>query len=299
MPRSFKNFVIIVVLITAALGVVFITAGKTKSKAGRPFDEIEAAWLDFRMGEYNQAILKFQKAVDGSPDNSEHRIQALYGLACTQWLKQLPYGDKDAATLYFKEIIAKSPDSEYVAWSMLALVRMRHIVPSGTTPDYPDVRKGYQEIYDKYSGHTAGHEAFIYMIGTYLAMFTKEDAEFAKTRLDEFIIKHPDSPFISSAWGLYAKACEILEQKQEMLDALLKQLEKMEVDPRNPNMENSSAYWEIASVAEFEVGDFDTARKYYRLMMQEYPMEKRNFGARKALERMDALEARLRVENHH
>jgi len=29
---------------------------------------------------------------------------------------------------------------------------------------------------------------------------------------------------------------------------------------RNPNMENASVYWEIASVAEFEVGDSDRHR---------------------------------------
>jgi tetratricopeptide (TPR) repeat protein len=295
--RPFIIFVIIVVLIATAFGVVFCFVGEKKPASERPIDEIAAAWLDFRMGEYNQAILKFQKAVDGSADNSEQRIQALYGLACTQWLKQLPYGDKNAATLYFKEIITKSPDSEYAAWSMLALVRMRHIVPSGTTPDYPDVRKGYKEIYDKFSGHTAGHEAFIYMIGTYLAMFTREDAEFAKTRLDEFIIKHPDSPFISSAWGLYAKACETLGKRQEQLDALLKELEKREIDPKNPKMDNSNAYWAIATVAEFETGDFDTARKYYRRMISEYPQEKRNFTAKKAIERMDLIEEKMRAEN--
>ena len=62
-------------------------------------------------------------------------------------------------------------------------------------------------------------------------------------------------------------------------------------------MENSTDYWYIAVVAEFEVGDFETARKYYRLLMTEYPRDRRNFGAKTAIERMDALEEKLRKEN--
>jgi hypothetical protein len=61
-------------------------------------------------------------------------------------------------------------------------------------------------------------------------------------------------------------------------------------------MENSTDYWSIAVVAEFEAGDFDTARKYYKLLMGEYPRDRRNFGALKAIERMNALEEKLRME---
>jgi len=295
--RPFQIFIVILILITVAIAAVFLLIEKKKEKVDKPLDEISSAWLQFRMGEYNQAIKRFQMVLDGVPENSPERIQALYGLACTHWLKQLPYGDKATAAELFNEIITKSPDSEYAAWSTLALVRMQHIVISGTTPDYPVVRKLYQQVYDKYPKHTAGHEAFIYMIGTYLAAFTKEDAEYAKGKLDEFIKDNPNSPFISSAWGLYARACQNLNLKQERLDAMLKELEKREIDPRNPFMDNSSAYWAIASVAEFEVGDFDTARKYYRMMLKEYPRERRNFGANKAIERMDAMEEKLREEN--
>jgi len=295
--RALQVFFAIIVLATIAFVVAFFFIKKTKTKVENPLDEISAAWLNFRMGEYNQAILKFQNVADGAPENSNERIQALYGLAYTEWLKQLPFGDKETASKLFNEIISKSPDSDYAAWSKLALARMKHIVPTGETPDYPVVRKMYQEIYDQYPKKTAGHEAFIYMIGTYLAAFTKEDAEFARKKLDEFIRDNPESPFISSAWGLLAKAYDILGMKEKKLDAMLKELDKREIDPKNPFMDNSSAYWAIASVAEFEVGDFDTARKYYKLMMQEYPRERRNFGATRALERMDALEAKLKAEN--
>ena len=53
-------------------------------------------------------------------------------------------------------------------------------------------------------------------------------------------------------------------------------------------------YWNIAYAAEFEAGNFAVAREYYRRLMNEYPQDVRIFGVRKALERMDAIEAALR-----
>ncbi|MCX6985990.1 MAG: hypothetical protein NT118_14760 [Lentisphaerae bacterium] len=286
-----------IAIITAVFIVVLLTVEKKKkTKTETPLEEIASGWFQFRTGEYNQALKIFGKVLKGVPEKSEYQVQALYGLGYTQALK-LPNADKPAAEMIFKDIIAKFPDSDYAVWSMLALVRMRHIVPSGTIPDYPDLRKGYQEIYDKYPNYIAGQESFIYLIETYLAAFTGEDAEIAKTKLAEFLKKHPDSSFVGTCWGLYSRACDTLGLKQEMLDAKIKGLEKKELDPTNPKMENSTDYWSIAVVAEFEVGDFDTARKYYKLLMTEYPRDKRNFGALKAIERMNALEEKLRKEN--
>ncbi len=295
--RPFQILLVVLIVITVIFAAFLFHIEKKKSKIEKPLDEIASAWLEFRMGEYTQSKKIFRKVIDNVPENSNEGLQSLYGLACTYWLEQLPYGDKDAAGAVFNEIIRKSPDSEFAAWSMLALVRMEHMVSADKTPDFPKVREGYKKIYEKFPDQIAGHEAFIYMIGTYLAVFTKEDAEFAKDRIDEFIKAHPDSPFISSAWSLYSKACETLGKKQEQLDAMLNELGKREIDPKNPWMDNSNAYWAIATVAEFEVGDFDTARKYYSLMMKEYPRERRNFAAKRAIERMDALETKLRKEN--
>ncbi|HCE45065.1 MAG TPA: hypothetical protein DET40_16110 [Lentisphaeria bacterium] len=294
--RPFQILIIVLILITVAFAAVFFLIEKKKSKVEKPAEVIAAGWLQFKMGEYKQAIKLFQKVLDGVPENSDEQIQALYGLGCTNWLK-LPGGDKEKAAELFNEVIKRAPGSDYDAWSMLALVRMLHMVPADQTPDYPKVRDEYQKVYEKFPDKIAGHEAFIYMIGAYLAAFTKEDAVIAKKKLDEFLKAHPDSPFVSSAWGLCSRACETLGDKQGQLDAKLKELEKREIDPANPFMDNANAYWSIAVVAEFEVGDFETARKYYKLMMKEYPMERRNFGAMRALERMDALEAKLKAEN--
>lgn len=283
-------------MMALAFVAAFFLIEKKGDKSEKPLEDIELAWLKFRMGEYNQAIKIFHKVIADVPENSDEQLQSLYGLGCAQWLK-LPGDDKKKAGEFFNEVIKRAPDSDYAAWSMLALVRIIHIVPADQKPDYPKVREEYRKIYEKFPSHIAGHEAFVYMIGTYLCESTRESAELARPKLDEFIKAHPDSPYISSAWRLYSIACEILGQKQEELDAKLNELEKREIDPTNPFMDNASTYWSIAVFAEFEIGDFDTARKYYNLMMKEYPREQRNFGAMMALKRMDALEAKLAKED--
>ncbi|MFA6291667.1 MAG: tetratricopeptide repeat protein [Victivallales bacterium] len=294
--KKIQIFFIAISLITALFIVILVTLEKKKkTKTENPAEEIASGWNQFRMGEHNQALKFFNKALKAAPEKSEFQIQALYGIGITQSLK-LPNADKPAAEMIFNDIIVRFPESDYAVWSMLALVRMKHIVPSGEIPDYPPLRTAYRKIYDKFPNHIAGQEAFIYLIETYLAVFTIEDAKFAKASLGEFLKKHPDSSFTGTAWSLYARACETLGQKQEQLDAMIKGLENKEIDPTNPKMENSTSFWSIAVVAEFEAGDFDTARKYYRRLMNEYPRDMRNFGAKTAIDRMNALEEKLRLE---
>lgn len=283
-----------IVFLTAVFSFVISEKLGRKKNAG-PADDLRNGWFQFGMGEYNQAVIFFKKASKDAPKNSDDYFKARYGLACAYWLK-LPASNSPRAKKIFKDIIKKKPDGDYAAWSMLALVRMAHIVPFGTAPDYPLLREEYLKISRKFPDHIAGHEAFIYMIETYLATLKKNDAEFAKTRLEDFLAKHADSPFLSSAWGLYSKACETLGLKNEMLAAEIKSLETLELDPADPYMDKSDRYWSISVIAEFEVGDFDTARKYYELLIKEYPGEKRNFAAKTAIERMNSIENDFRRE---
>jgi tetratricopeptide (TPR) repeat protein len=288
-----KHFVLVfwvALLVSVAVLIIFF-AGK-RAHLENPGREIENAWFQFRMGEYKQAEKIFDRVIESVPLDSELRFKAMYGLGCTLWLK-LPSSDEASAKKIFKEIIRIAPESEYTPWSMLALTRLLHIVSSDQTPDYPRLRKDYEALYKKFPNHIAAHEAFVYMIGTYIAACTNKDAEIAKTKLNEFIENHPDSFFISSAWGLYAKACETLGLKEEMLSAKIMSLEKLESDPTNPKMEKSNAYWEIAVIAEFECGDFDTARKYYGMLIQDYHRDRRNFPAMQAIERMNSIEEKI------
>jgi hypothetical protein len=80
------------------------------------------------------------------------------------------------------------------------------------------------------------------------------------------------------------------------LHAKIKELETRKVDPKYPYIDNSGYYWIIATIAEFEAGDFETARKYYRQLLKEYPVDFRKYSVRKSLKRMDAVETKMRRE---
>lgn len=257
--------------------------------------EISKGWNNYRLGEYTQAEECFQKAIDNSISEPEINSKALYGMACVKWLK-LPTPEKDKAAELFKLIVNKCPASEMAAWSMLALARQKHIVEPGQLPDYAVVRDEYKKVYERFPKMFAGHEAFIYMESTYLTSFTKADAELAASELKNFISENPDSMFLSSAWSLVAEACRILDKKDESLDAKLKAMDKIELDPTNPFMDNASRYWDIATTAEFECGRFDTAKKYYQLLLDQYPTERRRFAAKVAIARMDDITGKIRRE---
>ena len=68
------------------------------------------------------------------------------------------------------------------------------------------------------------------------------------------------------------------------------------MDVTNPFYDNSFRYWNIATTAEFEVGDFDLARVYYTRLIEEYPQDIRVFGCQQALGRMDRVEEELLKE---
>jgi len=212
-----------------------------------PEARIAAGWVEFRMGEYKRAAQMFGEVARGTDVDETSRLRALYGLGCTHWQK-LPASDKPQARRIFAEIQALAPTSEYAAWSELALIRMDHLVPAGEKPDYPAIRQRYQALYERFPETMPGHEGFIYLAGTHIASLERGDLEAAIALLDQFIARHPDSPFISSAWFLRGRAAEFLGRAEEMLEAKIRSLETVELDPSNPHMENSGRYWIIATM---------------------------------------------------
>ena len=108
------------------------------------------------------------------------------------------------------------------------------------------------------------------------------------------------------AWGLNTTPMErfpklIVEYQtlnipEKRLWAEERSLETTEVDPTNPFTEFAWQYWNLATIAEFEVGDFALARHYYNLLLEKYPTDIRVYGCKQALARMDALEAKIRAE---
>jgi tetratricopeptide (TPR) repeat protein len=298
-PRN-RQFVVLALLASLAVPAGAQTAGTGATPAGdsaaplTPAYLTARAWEDYRDGEYATAVHGFSDAAHAAPAGSADRLEALYGLGMA-WNLRGSGSDPALAEKCFREVLTLSPTGELAAWSLLALARMKHAVPVGEEPDYPAVRKAYQDVIDRFPNHLAGEEAFIYLESTWVATLDPKDAEPALVALEGFIRDHAASKFLSPAWALVAECEATLGRSDERLKAKIASLETRELDPTNPYSDNAALYWEIATIAEFEAGDFATARKYYRALADEYPLDQRKWGAKLALERMDAVEAGLRA----
>lgn len=259
-------------------------------------DALEQGWNYYRLGEFKLAADAFEAGRLVAPPDSEDHWQALYGLATT-WNLRLPAQDQDKklADQLYRRILELAPDSELAPWTELALARMLHLVAVGDEPDYPAVRQSYEALIRKYPDHLVGREAFIYLMAVKIATFEPREVKEALADLQQFVSRTNDRSFFQPAYSLMAVSYNALGRQRERLDAEIASLEATEMDPTNPYNEFSWQYWNLATIAEFELGDFDTARHYYRKLLEEYPRDRRIHGVKVALRRMDDLEAKLRA----
>ncbi len=219
-------------------------------------------------------------------------MRAMFGLA-NVWNLRRPGEDLDKARSFYEQIIREQPGHDLAPWCELALVRLQHVVPVGKDPDYDVVRKGYRDIIAKHPGHLAAKEATIYLNATLIATLDEALTRQAVSNLTAFIASGTKE-FLGPAYSLLAVSYTTLKQPQLRLESEIKAFENVEIDPANPFNEFAWAYWNIATIAEFEVGDFDLARQYYKKLVQEYPVDIRTFPAQQALARMDRVEQALR-----
>ncbi len=257
-------------------------------------DNLAEGWINYSLSEFDRAIGFFNKALAQAPANSEEALQALYGLATT-WNLRRPGEDPEKAAQFYRQILETAPNHDLAAWSALGLARQKHLVPVGQDPDYPEVYKAYRGVMERYPGHLAAQEAFLYLNAGRLSTLTAPEARTALTALESYV-QNPSNAFLGPAWSLMAVAQTTLGDQQKRFDAEVHSLELTEVDPTNPFTEFVGHYWNLATIAEFELGDFDQARKYYRKLIEEYPQDIRIYGARQSLRRMDEMEARFRAE---
>jgi tetratricopeptide (TPR) repeat protein len=274
---------------------VLASCGKREARMA-PAAAIESGWNEYRLGEFDRAIARFEAARAATDPGSEEHLQALYGLAAT-WSLRLPVQDQDRALgeQLYRQILETNPQSPLAPWADLALARLKHLVPVGEDADYAILRPAYQAIMDKYPGHLAAREAFIYLMSTKVATLESNQLREAITQLRQFVSQTNDRTFFSPAYSLLAVSHTALGEQQERLDVEITSLDATEVDPENPYNEFAWQYWNIATIAEFELGNFEIARKYYRMLLDEYPRDRRVYGAKQALKRMDEVEAHIKA----
>jgi tetratricopeptide (TPR) repeat protein len=276
------------------LVLTLLPAGcRQESKMVNPKEKIAEGWDYYRVGEFYSAVKAFETVAKDPKVKQADQLEALYGLATT-WNLRRPGQDPVKAQHYYRQVLKIDPKSDLAAWSLLALARMQHLVPVGEEPDYKKVKQAYQEVIDQFPNHLAADEALIYQQSILVSTFEKEDTFQAVRTLEKFIQTHPNSYYLSSAYSLLATCFNTLHMPEKKLQAMIKQLETLKIDPTNPFNDNAAAIWLIATVAEFEAGDFPTAKTYYLRMLKEYPTDVRKYAAREAIKRMDLLEESLR-----
>lgn len=280
------------------VALFFATSCGTRTVTEDPTALLEEGWRSFRLADYKKALRAFDDVIANPGVPAEQRWKALHGKASVWDLRQpVPSQDDELAKKIYQQIIDEAPQSDIAAWSLLALARMIHLVPVGEDPDYPRVREAYQVVIDAHPDHLAGQEALIYQQSTLIMTLDPADTSNAIARLHQFLNEYPQTPFASAANDLLAQGYETLGNHEQQLEARLRELAALEIDPNSPaSADLSWRYWQLATTAEFLVGRFDIARTYYQKLIDEYPLDFRKFPSRQALARMDRVEQSIREE---
>jgi tetratricopeptide (TPR) repeat protein len=305
-PRHLFPAALAAALALCALALTGCGRASTNDASASAPELIEQGWTSYRLNEFHDAILQFEAARAAAEPGSAEWAMATYGLGIV-WDLQRPGEDPKKATAYFNEVLESAPDSSVAPWVKLALVRQKHLVPVGQEPDYDAVKAGFQAIIDDYPGHLAAKEAFLYLEGIRLSEGINSDepgvleaqSRAAESNLLAYIEAQnaaSNTEFVSPAWSLLTVAYVNLDEQEKRLNAEEESFSHVETDPNDPSVEYAWAYWNLATIAEFEVGDFETARLNYRKLIEEYPNDIRVHGCKVALARMDALEAKIRAE---
>ena len=240
-------------------------------------DWLREGWEQFRLAEFNLAVKAFESGVAQTGTNPVLQAKALYGLAMT-WALRRPGEDPVKAVELYRRAIAVAPGSDAAAWSLLAIAQLQHT---------------YQDVIDKFPAHPAGEEAFLFQQAATLAVPRKETARQAVGELVDFLKTHPQSSYRYAAWKLLAHGYQFLGEHENRLVALLETLRAVEADAGAP-IDHAGDYWSIATLAEFDCGNFAVAREFYRKLIAEYPTDQRIFLAKRELHHMADVEARLR-----
>jgi len=274
-------------------GLLLFPACGSKQTLSAPDQEIREGWKQYRLSEFNSAVQIFQSVQASEPRGSDYHLQALYGEASC-WNHRRDGRDIARAVAGYRAVAEEAPQSPLAAWCALDIVRTRHLAPADQTIDYEKLIRDYADVYRSYPETPAGEEAFLYESSLSLPAANREQARKILDSVTTFLSAHPKTPFLSQFYGIIAECYRKGDDQDRRIDYMIKAVGAREVDPSNPIDDRSTAYWNIAYAAEFEAGNFALAREYYRRLMNEYPQDVRIFGVRKALERMDSIEAALR-----
>ena len=296
--RSWRRWGRWILLTAGVVAGLPLTGCSPAHSLAKPAEALTEGWDLFRLGDYPVAEAAFvREAALSKPDSAEYQ-RALYGRGMTIWLSTAGgtiTRNSQRAETFFERAAVATADPNIAAWSALALARTLHLMGGGdVVPDYAAVREGYNRVYRRFPQHAAGQEARLYAIALRLVDSKPEEAEIALTELDAFDRAHPNDLHAGNTQPFRAMCYEILNRSAELIKIKITMMEQYQLDTLAPQTDDRARQcWEIASLAEFRLGDFALARKYYRMILAEYDVEVRSYAAKRALARLDRMEAEL------
>jgi tetratricopeptide (TPR) repeat protein len=273
--------------------LVFFFQGCGDQETASPEEQVREGWNRYRQSEFSEALNIFESVATSQSRGSEAYLQSLYGQASC-WNHRRDGRDIAKAISFYQEIISQAPNDPLAAWSALDIVRTEHLAPADQPIDYSKLIRDYADVYARYPQTRAGEEAFLHKSNLSVHFVDAEKARTLLAEIEAFVATHAETAFLAQFYDIMAECCHKLNEEDRRLEYLIKAVEARPVDPASPLDDRSTAYWRIAYAAEFDAGNFSLAREYYQRLISEYPKDIRIFGARKALERMDAIEAALR-----
>jgi tetratricopeptide (TPR) repeat protein len=292
-----------------AVLIVLVVAGCERARVEAPPRELlEKAWSHFRLEEFEEAREAFAAALEkvadakdgpeaeGPGERERLQLNATYGLALVASLAH--HGEEPAeARRLFERVIAldHSPTRETAAWAALALVRDAALPATADAAiDRAAVSAGYGEVMEKYPATPAAEEAFLYRTAMLVETLERGDARRAVEEVRAYMGAHPAARLRTALFALESTAHGTLGEYREALAAAIASVESKEADPANPQANTILEYYRIGMMAQFDVGDFATARAYYAKFLAEYPRDQRAFVVRLLLEHLDRTEVALR-----
>ena len=286
--------------LACCLTVVACFTGCDKGEPLSVSQQLDLGWEKLRVGNIDSSRLHFESAITTATSNQE-RAKAKFAMATSLSLPQITPDVERARKLLGEAIVLDAdPGTETAPWAALLLARLgdlRDIDPDAVDILVnPDARDKYRDVMTRWPTHPAAQEARAYLVTSLVAARTPDEATEAIRLVDEFVPVNQNSPWSATLLGLKSRALRTLGRSEDRLATEIQSLELARKIDAAGTTEYAGNIWGIGIIAEFEAGDLAAARKYYNLLITEYPADQRVFNAEQALKRIDALEATLKQE---
>ena len=288
-------------------GLMCHGCGRGRASAETSDAAFEMGWNYYRLTEFNLAQ-KYFEASERLATNETQRIRALSALADV-WNYRGPNPDRKKAARLYERVIAEDTAKAWAPWAALALARQVQWTAINEFPKLEDEVKdgetveGMETLYGRvmrdYPGTQAAEEAFLYLQTLRIAQLDDEVLAVGVAALEEWVEANPNSPLLSRAYAMLGQGYHLQREGLKYIGALARSAEIAKIQGQNENIpqaDQSETYFKMGTAAQFDAGDFDMARRFYAMLIEEAPTDQRVFIAEQHMEQMDAYEAALREE---